>query len=174
MDLDFQTQIPSDFLDSSRLWIYQADRNFTTEEVTKITTILSDFMANWKSHGDDVKGFANVFFDRFIIVLADEAACGVSGCSTDSSVHLIKQLEKDFNISLFDRQQLAFWINGEIRSFNLQALNQAFTNGEISTSSLYFDNTIQTKAQLLERWIVPAGKSWLARRFPVVQYQEAR
>ncbi len=45
--------------------------------------------------------------------MADETASGVSGCSTDSSVHLIKQIEQQTEIRLFDRLNLAFHIDGK-------------------------------------------------------------
>jgi hypothetical protein len=35
--------------------------------------------------------------------MADETATGVSGCSTDSSVRLIKEIEKIFGVNMFDR-----------------------------------------------------------------------
>ncbi len=50
---------------------------------------------SWNSHGDPVKGYANLFFGQFIILMADETASMVSGCSTDSSVRLIKAIETE-------------------------------------------------------------------------------
>jgi hypothetical protein len=49
-----------------------------------------------------------LFFGQFIILMADEKATGVSGCSTDSSVRLIKDIEQRFGVNMFDRTTLAF------------------------------------------------------------------
>jgi len=42
-----------------------------------------------------VKGAAYLFFGQFIILMADERVSGISGCSTDSSVRLIKKWSKN-------------------------------------------------------------------------------
>ncbi|MFX7025331.1 hypothetical protein ABTI08_20805, partial [Acinetobacter baumannii] len=79
------TIIPNDFNDNSRVWIYQSSKLFTLEEAFAIEDMLIQFVSNWKSHGTPVKGYANLLFGQFIILMADETATGVSGCSTDSS-----------------------------------------------------------------------------------------
>ena len=90
--------------------------------------MLNDFVANWKSHGAPVKGYANLFFGHFIVLMADETATGVSGCSTDSSVHLIKSIEEKFKVQLFDRQNLAFIVKDKIQLLPLNQLEYAVEN----------------------------------------------
>ena len=126
--------------------------------------MLNEFVANWLSHGAQVKGYANLFFGSFIIIMADEAATGVSGCSTDSSVRLIKAIEQQFKVDMFDRQNLAFYIKDKIQLLPMNQLDYAIKNNFIQKDTLYFNNTILTKQQLEEEWIVPISKSWLAKR----------
>ncbi len=90
MNLHFQDEIPRHFSGDSRVWIYQSNRQFTIDEALQIEELLEGFTSTWKSHGADVTGLARLLFGQFIILLADETATGVSGCSTDSSVRLIK------------------------------------------------------------------------------------
>jgi hypothetical protein len=130
--------------------------------------MLQDFVTNWKSHGTPVKGFANLFFGRFIVLMADESATGVSGCSTDSSVHLIKAIEKKYNVELFNRQLLAFILHDKIEQLPMAQVQYAITNKFINEKSLYFNNTITTKQQLETEWIVPAVETWLRKMFNVV------
>src|SRR5665647_98028 len=115
MNLHFQDLIPEDFNDSSRVWIYQCNRLFTLSEALEIEELLENFAKSWQSHGAKVTGYANLFFGQFIILMADETATGVSGCSTDSSVRLIKNIEKDFDVDMFDRQMHAFIVNERIQ-----------------------------------------------------------
>jgi len=168
MNLYFQDLIPQNFVDDSRVWIYQSNRSLTIDEALQIDELLENFAEGWKSHGADVKGFAKLLFGQFIILMADETAAGVSGCSTDSSVRLIKSIEQDFNISLFDRQTLAFIVKERIQLFPLDQLNYATENNLISPDTLYFNNTVQTKQELTSNWIIPVKKSWLAKRFDFV------
>lgn len=165
MDLDIQQHLPEDFNPGSKVWIYQASRLFMISEALEMEDMLISFVANWKSHGTPVKGFAQLLFGRFIILMADESATGVSGCSTDSSVHLIKDIEKKFNNELFNRQFLAFIIKDKIELLPLSQLQYAIENNFVNGNTLYFNNTVTTKQQLETEWIIQAGASWLKNKF---------
>ncbi|HLO81081.1 MAG TPA: hypothetical protein VK166_08990 [Chitinophagaceae bacterium] len=166
MNLNYRDLLPEDFSPSSRVWIYQSNRLFSMSEALTIEDMINHFVAQWNSHGDPVKGFGTLFFGQFIILMADESATGVSGCSTDSSVRLVKDIEKAFNVNLFDRQLLAFVIKEKIQLLPLNQLNYAVQNGFISSETLYFNNTVLDKKELLEKWIIPVRESWLARKLP--------
>jgi hypothetical protein len=165
MNLHFQEHIPVNFSDSSKVWIYQSNRIFTVSEALQLEELLEEFTANWKSHGSDVKGYANLFFGQFIILMADESATTVGGCSTDSSVRIIKSIEQDFNVHLLDRQLLAFIVKERIQLIPLSQLDYAIENKFITADTLYFNNTVLTKNELLENWIIPVKESWLGKKF---------
>ena len=165
MDLNIHQHLPGDFNADSKVWIYQASRLFFISEALEMEDMLKEFTDNWHSHGTPVKGFATLMFGRFIILMADETATGVSGCSTDSSVHLIKAIEEKYNNNLFDRQLLAFIIKDKIEMLPLSQLNYAIENKFVNANTLYFDNSITTKKELETSWIVPAGESWLNKKF---------
>lgn len=157
--------LPEDFAGDSRVWIYQSPRLFFMSEALQIEEMLEAFVRDWKSHGTPVKGYANLFYGQFIVLMADENATGVSGCSTDSSVHLIKEIEKRFGIHLFDRLMLAFRVNDKVQMVPLSQLPHALANGNIDGDTLYFNNTVQTKAELEDRWLIPLKDSWLGDRY---------
>ena len=164
MNLVITEHIPDDFADSSRVWIYQSSRLFFISEALEMEDMLNDFASNWKSHGRPVKGFANLFFGRFIVLMADESATGVSGCSTDSSVHLIKSIEEKYKVQMFDRQSLAFVVKDKIELLPLSQLEYAVENNFINANTLYFNNTVLSKKEMFEKWIIPVKESWLAKR----------
>jgi len=164
MNLQFQDQIPSGFNNSSRVWIYQSNRLFFIGEALQIEEMLEAFVEGWKSHGAAVKGYANLFFGQFIILMADETATGVGGCSTDSSVRMIKEIEQKMNVQLFERQTLAFIVKEKIELLPLSQLSYAVKNEFLQAETLYFNNTVLTKKDLLQNWIIPIKDSWLAKR----------
>lgn len=137
---------------------------FLVSEALEMEDMLNDFVARWNSHGARVKGYANLFFGRFIIIMADETATGVSGCSTDSSVHLIKSIGQKFNVQMFDRQNLAFVVKDKIELLPLNQLDYAVENNFINANTLYFNNTVLSKKELEDKWIIPVKESWLAKR----------
>ena len=164
MNTSFQDSIPKDFNDNSRVWVYQSNRAFTTSEALQIEELLKNFAKEWTSHGTPVKAFANLFFGQFIIFMADETASGVSGCSTDSSVRLIKNIEQDYEVELFDRLLLAFIVKERIQLLPLAQINKSIEDDIITKDTLYFNNTILTKEELMTHWIIPVKDSWLGKR----------
>ena len=96
--------------------------------------------------------------------MADETAAGVSGCSTDSSVRLIKEIEQLFSVSLFDRQLLAFIIKDAIQLLPMAQVQYAINNNYVGGDTIYFNNTIQTKEEFENNWMIPVKASWLAKR----------
>ena len=134
-------------------------------EALQIEDLLQQFTAGWNSHGDPVKGWASLFFGRFIVLMADETATGVSGCSMDSSVRLIKQVEQLFSVTLFDRQLLAFIIKENIQLLPLPQVQYAINNHFIAPETTYFNNLVQTRQELENNWMIPVKDSWLGKRF---------
>ena len=102
MNLEYKHLLNNNFHADSRVWIYQSSRLFSLNEALEIEELLKEFVQQWKSHGTPVKGEAYLFFGQFIVLLADETATGVSGCSTDSSVRLIKDIEQRFKVPIKD------------------------------------------------------------------------
>jgi hypothetical protein len=164
MNLEYKNLLNEKFSPDSHVWIYQSSRLFTLNEALVIEDLLNDFTAKWLSHGVPVKGAGNLFFGQFIILMADEKASGVSGCSTDSSVRLIKDIEQRFGVNMFDRTTLAFVVKDKVQLLPLSQLQYAYDNGFISTDTLYFNNLVQTKEELEDNWIVPIKNSWLANK----------
>ncbi|MGN6475649.1 MAG: hypothetical protein ACTHKV_00375, partial [Flavipsychrobacter sp.] len=65
-----KSEIPADFHDSSRVWIYQSSRPFIEKEEKEINEQLHQFYTQWQSHGIPVKGWAKLLFRQFIVMMA--------------------------------------------------------------------------------------------------------
>jgi len=166
MNLEYSSLLPKDFSNDSRVWIYQSNRLFSMGEALEIEELIKDFTSSWLSHGIPVKGYGSLFFGQFIILMADEEATGVSGCSTDSSVRLMKEIEKRYSVILFERTALAFVVKDKIQLIPFSQLSYALQNQFIHPGTLYFNNIVQTKKEMEDNWIIPAKESWLSKRIP--------
>jgi hypothetical protein len=169
MKIDFKEILPHEFDANSRVWVYQSDRPFTPVEIEQIQQKILGFVTTWKSHGAPVKGYGKVLFGQFIILMADESSTGVSGCSTDTSIRFIKEIEKEFGAEMFDRQLLAFVFDDKVQLIPLSHINQLIESGTITPETLYFDNTILTKKDLFNNWIIPVKRSWISKRMQQLQ-----
>lgn len=165
MNLEYKYLLDGNFHPESRVWVYQSSRLFSLSESLEIEDLLKEFTGKWQSHGTPVKGAAYLFFGQFIILMADETATGVSGCSTDSSVRLIKDIEQRFAVNMFDRTTLAFVIKDKIQLLPISQVTYAFDNGFLNADTLYFNNLVQTKEELENNWIISIKQSWLRKRF---------
>jgi hypothetical protein len=101
-------------------------------EIFEIEPLLENFVEGWKSHGAKVKGYATVLYGQFILIMADETATTVGGCSTDSSVHVIKAIEQMTGVQMFNRTLLAFFIKDKVQTVPQAQLNYAIENGLLS------------------------------------------
>lgn len=164
MKFEYKHLLNEDFDPGSRVWVYQSSRLFTLSEALQIEEMINQFTQTWLSHGVPVKGAAYLLFGQFVVLMADETATGVSGCSTDSSIRLIKEIEKTFGVNMFDRLALAFIVNDKIQILPMPQLKYAVEQGFITADTLFFNNVVLTKEELENNWIIPAKDSWLAKK----------
>lgn len=161
--------IPKNIPDNARVWVYQSSRAFIEKEVTEINEQLYQFYAQWQSHGAPVDGWARLLYRQFIVVIADESNVPVGGCSTDSSVRVIKSLERQYDVNFFDRMMLTFLVKGKAEMLPFGQVQYAIDKGFIDGNTLVFNNVVITKGELYSKWLVPLKESWLAARVELSQ-----
>jgi hypothetical protein len=148
------------FSENSRVWIYQADRNLAPQELNAIQNRLNTFTATWEAHGKVLKASAEIKYNRFIIFMVDEAQAPVTGCSIDKSVALLKGLEQEFHLNLFDRMQIAYRDENGIQACSKAAFEALTATGLVTADTVVFNNLAQTYGALQTAWEVPAKQSW--------------
>jgi hypothetical protein len=156
--------LPQDFSDASKVWIYQSNRPFSEKEEREINEQLLQFYSQWLSHQQPVKGWAKLLFKQFIIIMADETHVTIGGCSTDGMQRMIKSLERQYSVTLFDRMTLTFLIKDKTEMLPFNQVQYAIEKGFINKDTLTFNNIATTKQELINNWIVPLSESWLAQR----------
>ena len=147
----------------SRVWLYQSDRDLTSEEQNYILEQTEKFLNTWVAHGTNLNSSVKIFYKRFLVILVDEKFASVSGCSIDSSVRFVKALETELNVNFFDRTKVAFLDDGNVFLESLNKIKNRISEGIISGDTLTFNNLIKNKAELEESWMVPASETWLSR-----------
>jgi len=154
-----------EFSQHSRVWIYQADKKLTDQEVQQIQQELDKFTIGWTAHNNQLKAKGEVRHNRFLILIVDESQAGASGCSIDKSVHFMKQIEQHFNINLFDRFNLAYRDGEEIISLPRHAFEDMIKQGKINTETIVYNNMVQNLTELETKWEVPFKNSWHIQLF---------
>lgn len=146
--------------DTARVWVYQSNRPFSDQEIDSLVAILNDFNLQWEAHGKKLNSAIEVFYNQFIVFFVDESFQEATGCSIDKSVALMKTVESQFDVDLFDRLNLTYKDNGEIKTMKMADFQKGISKGEFTKDITVFNNMVNTKADFLNNWEVPASKSW--------------
>jgi hypothetical protein len=156
-------QLPGD----ARVWIYQAEREFSQHEIVELEKEVTAFIDSWTSHSKSVKAGFEIRYNRFLILMLDENHVSAGGCSIDSSVHFIKSMESRFQNVLTDRMKFAFKTGSEVEVVSKNEFEKLLADGTITTDTSVFNNLITTKRQLDTDWEVPVKQSWHRQFFGV-------
>ncbi len=151
----------SELPDHARVWVYQSSRVFTAHEVQQLNPILAEFADNWAAHGSAMVSAAEIILNRFIVFAIDEMAQAASGCSIDTSINLLKEIEKAYDINLYDRMATAF-ITPQ-HNIEMQPVQSLSQNESVTAETLVFDNLTNTVGDLKTNWLKPISESWHKR-----------
>lgn len=153
----------NDLPDTSRVWIYQADRSLTENEISEIKQKLKTFLEQWTVHGSALEASYEIRYKRFIIIALNQELQAASGCSIDASVNFIQQLEKEYNIELLDKMNVSYRQGDFIAYKPLLDFKKMAKQKAISQNTIVFNNLVTNKYEYLNYWEVPARDSWHAR-----------
>lgn len=149
-----------------KVWIYQADRFFTQPEHEIAQAKLDSFIKEWTAHGSQLAGKAEIINNLFIVLTVDEEIAQVTGCSIDKSVRILKELEEELNIGLFNRTLISYRDNeNNIQLVSRDVFEALCKEGEVNADTIVFNNLVQTEGDLVEKWEVPMKDSWHATVF---------
>ena len=146
---------------SSRVWVYQADREFSYDELDVAREDIFHFLNEWTAHSNELDCYGNIFHRRFLGLFVDESRASTSGCSIDSSVRFVQALGKKFDVNFFDRQTYAYMTpEEEIFTTHHNELGALHAKGTINDDTFFFDNLVDSKEKFLKQWIKPLKDSW--------------
>jgi hypothetical protein len=149
----------------SRIWIYQSSRKFSDEEVADIEKDLMQFIENWSAHGTSLEASFTIRYNRFIILSVNQEFHPATGCSIDSSVGFIQNLEQKYSVDLLDKMNVAFKQGEFITYKTLLEFKKLAKDKSVSENTIVFNNLVNTIEELNEGWEIPASESWHSRFF---------
>lgn len=143
-----------------RIIIYPASRPFTAKESKIITEKIFDFLGTWAAHGKPLSASFKIEKNQFIVIAVDEEKEVASGCSIDALSGVMRQLDQEFSLGLFDRMKASFVENGEIKTMKLQDFRKGLKDGTISKEIEVFDFSKDTYVAFLSDFLLPLRRSW--------------
>lgn len=152
--------------ENARIWIYQSNRKFSEEEIELIEKRLQKFCESWNTHGTLMPTSFAVKDSQLVMLAVDESQLGASGCSIDSSVRILAEIEAQIGVNLIDQGKVSVKNpNQEITVLPALGLKSSLQENHISPDYLVINPRISTKKELESLWI-PISESWLNKYFP--------
>lgn len=143
-----------------RVIIFPASRPFSPKESKIITEKLYDFLATWAAHGKPLSSSFKIERNQFIVICVDEEKEAASGCSIDALGTVMREMDSEFELGLFDRMKASFIENGETKTMKLQDFRKGLKEKTISTDIEVFDFSKNTYVAFLSDFLLPLNKSW--------------
>ncbi|MCH7410723.1 hypothetical protein MM239_15045 [Belliella sp. DSM 111904] len=150
----------------ARVWVYQADRKFNEEELHWVEERLVSFCNQWNTHGSMMLTSFRVKFGQVVILAVDESRLGASGCSIDSSVRVLREIEEKFGVNLLDQGKVSFLENEDSLVVNsVFGIKEKVAKGELRPDAVTLNPLVKLKGDLENNWLLPAKDSWLNKYF---------
>lgn len=149
--------------DDARVWIYQSNIELSDDESEEINQSADDFIQRWTAHGSLLRAAFDIFYNRFLVFFVDEKQAMASGCSIDKSVKFIQEIEKAYELSLFDRLRVAYKDEKDVKTCTLAEFEKLLMTGKINEDTIVFNNLISTKSEFDKDWEGPVKESWHAK-----------
>ena len=149
-----------DLPETARIWIYQCNRELSSDEVKSINEKSEEFILDWSAHGAKLAAAIEIFYNLFIVVMVDEEKAEASGCSIDKSFQFIKDLSDTYDLALLDRMNVAYRDNNDIGICRIDEFEGLLQRGEVNEDTIVFNNLVDTKKDFDSKWEVLLKDSW--------------
>ena len=149
--------------DHARVWVYKSALPFTEEQRALMLVRGSAFVHSWATHGTALLGAVEILYDRFVVLAVDEQRVAASGCSIDTSVRFVQDIERELGLSLTDRMVVIYENGDAIKSCRVPEIDQLLKSGELTADTMVFDDLVATKGDLDARFRLPLSQTWMAR-----------
>ena len=154
--------------DSSRIWIFAADRRLTDQEAAELGKSLEGYLESWKAHGAPVQASSELRYNQFLIIAANPDVTAPSGCSIDNMTHAISDLGEKFDIDFFGQMNVFYKDGEEIKVVGRGEFKRLAKEGIVNVETMVFDNSITTLGELRDNWLITAANSWHVALLPAV------
>lgn len=149
---------------TARVWVYQSNRKINDSEWQFIEDTLQNFMKEWNAHGNSLTATFEIRAPYHFALIVDESETSASGCSIDSSVHMVKELEQKLEVSFFERQNIVYASDDHLQLLPLPEFIDKVKSGELSENVQIADILVSQYADWQDHFLKPVKESWLGPR----------
>jgi hypothetical protein len=148
--------------DSSRIWIFGADRPVTGPAAEQLLGEVDRFLEQWQAHGEPLRCGRLWTDERFLVVGVDQTTTNASGCSIDGLFRRLQALEGTLGAQLVGGGRVYYRDHsGVAQSAPRAELDDLVASGTVGPTTTIFDTSITDLGEWRERFERPARKTWV-------------
>ncbi|HEY3112969.1 MAG TPA: hypothetical protein VGJ62_04730 [Gemmatimonadaceae bacterium] len=153
-----------DLPDSSRTWVFGADRDLEEPSAKLLLREVDRFLSEWHAHGAPLTVARDWRYNRFLSVAVDQSTAGASGCSIDGLYRSLKAMEPKLGASLVTGGLIFYRdANGRIASVDRERFAKLSAEEKITPNTRVFDPTVTSLREWRARFELNAEDSWHAK-----------
>jgi hypothetical protein len=159
-------QLPS----NARVWIFASDRPLKGDDASVLLDEVDRFLGQWKAHGAPLRSAREWRDNRFLVIGVDPTAEQASGCSIDGLFRGLQSLERALATGLVAGGRVFYRDASGNPQLALRAdVPALFAKGIVTQDTPVFDTSITDAAAWRERFVQPAGRTWVASLLATAQ-----
>jgi len=136
----------SSFAPEARIWLFGFDRQLENDELVDLAAVLNEFIDSWHTHKVEVQGTFAVIEGRFLLVIARN---DVSGCSKDSLMRALSQVEQTIGVRALDGLRIFYRSeSGEIDCVDRASFSKLLRDGVLDKNTPVFNLGLTSFAEL--------------------------
>jgi hypothetical protein len=150
-----------DLPDSSRVWVFGADRDLDEGATDLLLRDVDRFLSQWHAHGAPLTTARDWRDRRFLTIAVDQSTAGASGCSIDGLYRSLKALESRLGASLVT-SGLVFYRDekGRVQAVDRDGFAALGAENKLAPNTRVFDPTVTTLGEWRARFELNAEDSW--------------
>ena len=149
--------------DEASVWIFGFKQDASEEQGASMLNAARGFLQSWRAHGVALSAAAELRYDRFLIVGAEDP----SGCSIDKLYRFVDEAARAVGLSL-EQESAIFYrsAGGAICSASRKEFENIARSAAVSKETIVFNNGVRCVGELDGgAWELPYERSWHATYF---------
>lgn len=150
--------------DTSRIWLFAADRVLSESESEALQQELQLFVAEWQAHGADLTAGFELRYGTCLVIAVDESQAAPTGCSIDKAFRLLQRFGAQYGLDFFNRLLLHRPLCTSSVIKTVSQAQQALDEKDWAASTLVWNAQLQSLGQYRSSAFLPLNQSWAAAR----------
>jgi hypothetical protein len=150
--------------DSSRIWLFAADRVLSESEAEALQQDLTMFVAEWQAHGADLSAGFELRYGACLVIAVDESQAAPTGCSIDKAFRLLQRFGSEHKLDFFNRMLLHRPLCTSAVIKTVSQAQQALEDRDWASSTLVWNAQLAQLGEYRTNPFLPLSQSWAAAR----------